>query len=307
MSDSYDVIVIGAGMAGLFAAGEAAQQGLGVCLIEELMFGGLVLNVNHMDPKPQDLPASGADCAAELMMKGSELGVTTVFGAAMSLRTEDGLAVLTEDGRHSAQAAVLATGARLRKLGVPGEAEFEHRGVSHCADCDATLFRGQDVVVVGGGDSALQEALVLARFCREVHLVHRRAAFSARKAFADQVSASGNIRTHMETTVEALHGGDALERVTLRGPEGKPLEIPCTGFFAYVGLEPNTGFVAPQLELDERGCVKVDAQLETSLDKVYAVGAVRAGYAGQISDARTDAKLAVSAIAKRLGAATRNL
>ena len=303
MSTSYDVIVIGAGVAGLTAAQEAARLGLRVCIFEELMFGGLVVNVNHLAPSAEGLPSAGSDVGAELMAQACDLGAATVFGAVTALDTECGLCVVAEGESHTTRAVIVATGARLRALGVPGEAEFEHRGVSHCADCDAPMFRGQDAVVVGGGDSALQEALVLADFCKQVHLVHRGASFTARAEFVGKIGQRANVVPHMETTVEALLGDAALSRVSVRDAKGAQSEIPCTGFFAYVGLAPNTSFLASRLECDTQGRVKVNAALQSSLSNVYAIGAVRAGYAGQIGDAQADARAAAQAVAQSLGTA----
>jgi thioredoxin reductase (NADPH) len=302
MKTTFDVIVIGAGIAGLTAAQDAAQRGLRVCILEELMFGGMVVNINHLDPVPGDLAASGSDAASELMTQASDLGALPVFGQATALDILDGLSVLAEEGPYRARAVILATGARLRKLGVPGEDEFEHLGVSHCADCDAPLYRGQDVVVVGGGDSALQEALVLAQFCRQVHLVHRGASFSARADYVVRVARSANVHPHMETTVESLRGEASLSGIAVRGTDGVSSEISCTGFFAYVGLEPNSSIAADKVECDARGCVKVDAELQTSLANVYAIGAVRAGFGGLLSDAQSDARTAVAVIAQRSAA-----
>ena len=303
MSSTYDVVVIGAGVAGLSAALESAQRGLRVCFIEELLFGGLVVNVNQLAPGVAGFPASGIDLAAELMTRISDLGVASVFEPVTGLQTGNSLSVLTADAAYGAQAVIVASGARFRKLGVPGEAEFENCGVSHCADCDAPLYQGQDVVVVGGGDSALQEALVLSEHCARVHLVHRGATFSARREFVEKLRQRANIFPRMESTVEELRGKEALSRVTIRGADGASAQIACSGFFAYVGLDPNTSFLSPQLRRDEQGRVIVNAQFESTMPNVYAIGAVRAGYGGQLGDAMSDAAAAVLALAQKLGRA----
>lgn len=301
MNTRDDIVVIGAGVAGLSAAAEAARLGLRVCLIEELMFGGLIVNVNHLLPAPAGLPASGIDLATDLMTRAADLGVTSLFETVTGLQTGSSLAVVASGGTHGARAVIVASGARLRKLGVPGEAEFQERGVSHCADCDAPLYRGQDVVVVGGGDAALQEALVLSEHCARVHLVHRRASFRARQDLVAQLRERPNILPRMETVVDELRGEAALSRVVVRAADGTSAEIACSGFFAYIGLAPNTSFLPEQLLRDADGRIKVDAQLESALRDVYAIGAVRAGYAGQLEEAMSDARTAVLAAARRSG------
>ena len=301
MNTRHDIVVIGAGVAGLSAAVEAARLGLRVCLIEELMFGGLIVNVNHLLPAPAGLPDSGIDLATDLMTRASDLGVTSLFETVTGLQTGSGPAVVATGGTHGARAVIIASGARLRKLGVPGEAEFQERGVSHCADCDAPLYRGQDVVVVGGGDAALQEALVLSEHCARVHLIHRRASFRARKDLVAKMRERPNILPRMETVVDELRGETALSGVAVRAADGSSAEIACSGLFAYIGLEPNTSFLPEQLLRDADGRIKVDAQLESALRDVYAIGAVRAGYAGHLEEAMSDARTAVLAAAGRLG------
>lgn len=296
MDSSFDVFIIGAGVAGLAAAEAAAQRGLSVALAEELMFGGLATNVNHLDPAPPGLPGSGSDLAAELMTRASDLGVTTLFEGVSALAPRDGMFELTTAGdTYRARAVIVASGARKRALGVPGEREFENRGVSHCADCDAPMFQSQDVLVVGGGDSALQEALVLAQFSPRVTLVHRGPQFSARPDFVQAVQSTPAITVRFGSVVEAIEGAEAVSGVRVRTlATGASELVPCKGFFAYIGLDPNTQWLPPEVERTG-GAVRVDGNLQSSLPGVYAVGAARSGYGGLLSHAVEDAAVAVAA------------
>ena len=303
---TFDVFVIGAGVAGLTAAELAARRGLSVCVAEELMFGGLVLNVNHLQPGLEGLPASGSELGAGLMESIANLGVETLFEPVTGVaRSPDGTLQIAMGGEtHSARCVVVASGARLRRLGVPGEEEFEGKGVAHCADCDAPMYHGEVAVVVGGGDSALQEALVLAEFCSTVHLVHRRSSFTARAEFVDAVRNAPCIQVHFDTVVEAIVGDGQVTGVRVRqgapGASGESRELHCKGIFAYVGLEPNTSFLPASIAM-EGGAIRVSGELESTLANVYAVGAVRAGYAGQLTDGVQDATTAVDALCRRLG------
>lgn len=303
MSNNYDLFIVGAGIAGLTAGEEAARRGLRVAIAEKAMFGGLVVNINQLKPVPEGYPVSGSDLAADLMTKISEMGVEMVFEpvASISVRPDDMMVVSTSGGDHETRCVVVASGASFRKLGIPGETEFEHKGVSSCADCDGPIYMNAPVAVIGGGDSALQEALVLADFCSVVHLVHRRECFSGRSEFVEAVRSEPRIKVHPNTVAEALEGDDTLSRIRLRDTvSGRTVTEDCKGFFAYIGLKPNTDFL-PGAIVPEDGLLPVDRSLETKMKNVFAIGAVRSGYSGDLSDAIGDAKSAVSAISERLG------
>ncbi|MEO8753802.1 MAG: FAD-dependent oxidoreductase [Casimicrobiaceae bacterium] len=299
MPDSqYDVIVVGAGIAGLTAAKELASAGLATACIEAQMFGGLVVNINELEPAPPGGVASGVELASNLMEQATELGMDSPTAMVTGIeRNGDAFTLATDTDEYRARAIVIASGAKLRRLGVPGEVEFEHRGVAQCADCDGPLYKGQDVVVVGGGDSALQEALVLAHYCRRVHLVHRGERFRARPDLVAAVRERDNIAPRFRTVVEAILGNDMVGKVRVRDlAEGSTSEIPCTGFFAYVGMAPNTAFVPSEVNRDAQDRLVTDEALQTTMPGVFAAGAVRAGCGGLITDAIADAQRAASSV-----------
>lgn len=282
MPELHDLLIIGTGFSGLSAAKQALQCGLSTATMEALFPGGLVTNINELDGEIQ---GSGSDVAAELMLEVHKMGAEHINATAASIeRDAEALVLKTEAGIHHARTVIIASGARLRRLGIPGEAEFEGRGVSRCADCDGPFYKDQDVVVVGGGDSAVQEALVLSGFARQVHLVHRGATFDARQHLAERLAGHANISIHWCTRVEAVLGEQSVQAVRVRGVDGATAgEIPCAGFFAYVGLEPSCNFVPDAVMRDASGFLLTDTNLQTAMLGVFAAGAVRSGYGGLLT------------------------
>jgi len=294
---SYDVIVIGEGVSGLACAGHARRAGLRVATFEANLFGGLVINVNELDGYPG--AESGTLLASDLMQANSDAGVTSIQGEVTAIRSVGGAFEVSAGNIYGARQVVFASGARLRKLGVPGEDEYEGRGVSHCADCDAPLFLNEEVVVVGGGDSALQEALVLAKFCRKVHIVHRGSRFRAQQHLVERVASEPRIATIWNATIEAILGAKMVEKVRVKR-DGKTEDIASAGVFAYIGLEPNAECAPSGIGRDAHGHLVTNNAFETSMAGVWAIGAVRAGYSGLLRDAVAESKRVAEAIRDRL-------
>ncbi|MBX3661729.1 MAG: FAD-dependent oxidoreductase [Burkholderiales bacterium] len=300
MSNSFDVIIIGEGVAGLTAAGLLAQKGLSTASFEQQLFGGLVLNVNELDPAPAGGEAGGAAFASEMTGANADAGVTSIPEEVTALAAADGgFTVTTAANRYHARQVIVASGAKLKTLGVPGEVEFEGRGVSKCADCDGPMFQNETVAVVGGGDSALQEANVLTHYCGKVLLIHRGSAFRAQPRFVEQVKANPKIEVRFGSSVEAILGGQVVEKIRIKTAAGSE-ELAVAGVFAYIGLEPNAAFVPDSVKRDATGRLLTADTLETALPGLWAVGAVRSGCGGSLDDAMADARRAAEAVAARL-------
>ena len=297
----FDVIVIGEGVAGLTAAGEIAAKGHRVATLEAQLFGGLILNINELDPAPAGSTGGGAEFASSLVEAAANAGVESINEPVTRLEViAGGVKVLTDGGARTARQVVVASGAHIKRLGIPGEAEYEGKGVSQCADCDGPMYQNEVAVVVGGGDSALQEALVLAQYCKSVQLVHHSDKFTGSAHLQEHVNGNGKISATFNATVSAVSGGQMVEKVTLKHNDGRSEDFACAGLFAYAGLLPNSAFLPAAIQRDAKGYVVANASLETATPGVWVAGAVRSGCGGLIDDAIADGKKVASGVCAKL-------
>jgi len=297
-------VVVGGGIAGLTAAWYAARRGLATALFEsQPNCGGQVATVNLLDDWPAVGESSGVELAASLVDKLGGQGVEVSYHPVSALAPGKGLLRVEAGGRTlRARRLIVATGARLRTLGVPQEDTLRGKGVSQCAHCDGYFFRGQDVVVVGGGDAALQEALVLASGCRTVTIVAR-SRLRAKQGYVERAAGATNVRFVWDSVVDAVLGEGTVSGVRLRNVKsGAVTELACSGIFPFIGVEPNSGFLPPSVRRDESGRVLTDGSLRTSEPSVFAIGAVRAGYSGELVNAAGEAAAAIATIAGELAA-----
>lgn len=296
--DRYDIIVIGGGVAGLTAGLFAARHGHATLVLLAGAPGGHLLNIEHIETLP-GFPdgAAGYDLCPTLQEQADAAGAAFAMAEVQALAHDgDGWLVAADAGSWRAAAVIVATGGEPRALAVPGAARLAGHGVSHCASCDGPLYRGRPVGVVGGGDSALQEALALAAHAERVHLFHRGVSFSAQADYQRRVLAEPRIAVHLMTVVEEVLGEAQVSGARVRHTGASAVEeIALAGLFIYIGLEPRTGFLRDLLALDEDGRIPVDAALRTVLPGLFAAGDVRRDAAGQAIAAAGDGATAAVA------------
>jgi thioredoxin reductase (NADPH) len=284
VSDQYDVVVAGGGIGGLTAAVHAARTGRSTLVLGGRAPGGLLLSIEQIDGVPgfpEGVP--GYDLLPMLQEQAADLGADVRMAELSGIEaTDDGWRLQSDDGVLQARAVILATGARLKTLGVEGEERLQGRGVSHCASCDAPLMRDRVVGVVGGGDSALQEALALAESVAEVIVIHRGDDLSAQATYRNRALEHPKITIRYGTTVEEILGEDTVTGVRTKDQaSGDTSELELGGIFVYVGLQPNTELLADLLELDADARVPTDAAMRTEQPGVLAAGILRRGSLGQ--------------------------
>ena len=287
MTKNFDLIVIGAGITGLTAARCAIDFGKSVALFESELMGGLVVNVGKLEGYPTTEDVSGIELAMTLAEQCMTLGVQIIEDLVENVLFEgDEKVVKTASGEYRAPKLIVASGASMKKLGVIGEDRLYGRGVSQCAFCDGAMFTDQEVVVAGGGDAALQEALHLAEFCSKITLVVRSNRLRARQAYVAQAADNPKFVFRWNTVVETIEGSDGVESAALRDINKDTLEnLACSGVFVFVGVAPNTGYLPEGVARDASGAVRVDEMLESSVPGLYAAGAARSGYPGQVANA----------------------
>jgi thioredoxin reductase (NADPH) len=281
----FEVIIIGAGAAGLTAALFTARERLPTLVIERATFGGQIANADKVENYPGFVEGiRGIDLAVNMLEQARHYGVQVTFTEVEALRTDARpFVVSTSTGAYTGKTVILACGSSLKRLGVPGELEFEGRGVSYCATCDGGMFHDRPVGVVGGGDSAIDEAIYLTELVSQVTVIHRHDRLRAARVLQERANAHPKIAFRWNTVVDGIEGNDQVERLRLRQVHsGETTLLPVSGVFIYVGLETNTGFLTDVVPLDGGGHVIVNQRMETETPGLYAAGDLRQHSARQV-------------------------
>ena len=290
----YDTIIIGAGPAGMTAALYAARSNLKVALIEGGLPGGQMNNTSDIENYPGYANISGPELAEKMFEPLENLGVEHLYGFVKNIENHgDVKKVITDDEEFETRTVIVATGSKHRLLGVPGEEELNSRGVSYCAVCDGAFFRDQDLLVVGGGDSAVEEAIFLTQFAKSVTIVHRREELRAQKVLQDRAFANEKINFIWDSVVKEIKGENRVESVVIENVKTNQVtEHAFGGVFIYVGLDPVSDFTKDLQIQDESGWIVTDDHMKTRVAGVFAVGDVRHKDLRQVTTAVGDGAIA---------------
>ncbi len=291
----YDLIIVGGGPGGYTAALYGAQAGLRVLVLEKLSPGGQMALTDHLDNYPGfEDGIDGFTLAEKMQAQAEKFGAKTELAEVLSLELSGEIKKFeTSEGTFYSRTAIIATGADPRPLGLPQEKALTGRGVHYCAACDGLRYRGKTVVVVGGGNSAVEDALTLSRVAKKVILVHRRDTLRAAKVYHEALLQAENVEFLWDSQVTALHVEGSLNAVTVRNLQTNAEQfIPCDGLFISIGRKPASALAQGQLDLDDGGYIVADESTQTSLPGVYAVGDVRTKAVRQVVTAVADGAIA---------------
>jgi len=310
-----DVIIIGAGTAGLTAAIYALRAGKSVLVLEQGNYGGQIINTPKVENYPGIEQISGYEFAAGLYRQAEKLGMEYRSEKVTDIRLEGGAEakeelssasletgnkiVETTEQSYRARAVILATGAKNRLLGIEKESEYTGRGISYCATCDGMFFRGKKVAVVGGGNTALEDAAFLSNYCEKVYLIHRRETFRGEEKLVKELRKKENVEFFLNKTVQELEGGATLQAVVLRDKiSGEESRLEISGLFVAIGQMPENGVFAGLVDLDENGYILAGEDWRTNVEGIFAAGDCRKKTVRQLTTAAADGAVAALAAAQ---------
>jgi thioredoxin reductase (NADPH) len=301
--NAYEVIVIGGGPAGMTAGLYAARSRFSTLLIESALFGGQMTTTDLVENYP-GFPdgITGAELSGLMEKQARRFGMETVTQEVEEVDLQNDTKVIkTHETDYQCEGLIICTGTEYRKLGVPGEKEFTGKGVSFCSTCDAAFFKDCQIVVVGGGDSALTEAIYLTKFASEVTIIHRRDALRGTKIYQERAFANPKIKFLWNSVIQEIKGDKTVQSILVRNVKTNDVkEIKTEGVFLFVGLLPRTQFLKGLVKTDEAGYIITDEKCETSIKGIFAAGDCRKQLLRQIATAVGDGATAAFAVEKYL-------
>ncbi len=294
----YDAVIVGGGPAGLTAGIYAARSGLKTIVLEEKVFGGQIVfsaDLENYPGFPEGI--SGMDVIDKFLEQAKKFGVEINYEGVEKIENDTSFkrVILKNKNCITTKTVILATGASADRLGCPGEAKFIGKGVSYCATCDGAFFKGKTVAVVGGGDSALEEALYLANLVKKIYIIHRRDQFRAVKILQDRVKKNNKIEIIFDSVVREILGDKFVKGALIENVKTKEqTRLDIDGIFIYIGLTPNSKFVSDLIQTDEYGYIITNEEMETNIEGIFAAGDVRKKSLRQVVTACADGAIAAS-------------
>ena len=297
----YDIIIIGAGPAGLTAAIYACRSNKKVLVLEAVTYGGQIINTKDIENYPAAMHISGIDFANNIYNQAIELGAEIVFEKATNIEVKDEIKIVkTTDNEYQGKAIIIATGTDNRKLGVEKEEEFIGKGISYCATCDGAFFKGKDVAVVGGGNTAIEDVLYLTDIVNKVYLIHRRDSFRADPKDVDKLKDKTNVEFVYNSNVSKLNGENFLESITVINNDKEERNIPVSALFIAVGRIPENENFKELIEMNEAGYIISDEECHTNVNGIFVAGDNRIKKLRQLVTATSDGAVAATEAIKYL-------
>lgn len=294
----YDIIIIGAGPAGLTAAIYARRANKKVLVLEAKSYGGQIINASSVENYPGIPNISGFDLATNMYNQAKDLGAEIKYETVLHIDKEKN--VTTNNSTYKAEALILATGAENRKLNIPDEEDYVGKGVSYCATCDGNFYKNKEVAVVGGGNTALEDAIYLSNIVKKVYLIHRRDNFRGEAKYLNEIKKKDNIEIILNSNVTKLKGKDVLQSIEVTDNDNNIKKIPISGLFIAVGQSPKNEIFANIINVNENGYIESEDGVHTNVEGIYVAGDNRVKQLRQLTTAVSDGSIAATTAIKEM-------